>query len=396
LLRGILICPDEEMAAKLVAAMLTTGEISVSTVLHRYPSGTDLIRALRAHAPEVVFLSFEQMDKAQAVVRFLATESNGIQILAINRQMDDGVLRETMRTGVREFLAFPFERRSLLEAIVATKALLEREPPTSESTNQFFAFLPSKAGVGASTIALNVSAAIAQADSHVLLSDFDLGAGMIRFMLKLQNEHSVSDAVENAGRIDGNLWPQLITAMGHLDVLHAGCINPSLCIETSQIRGLIDFMRRNYQVLCFDLSGNLERYSIEIMQDCSRILLVCTPEIPSLHQGREKLLYLKTLHLETRVSVVLNRTRNKALFSKDQVEQILGVPVVHSLENDYPAVTKAMSSGGLIKPSTGLGKSFQQFAKALIEPRSDRKATEGNVKIMAFGNLRSRLALGER
>ena len=59
----------------------------------------------------------------------------------------------------------------------------------------------------------------------------------------------------------------MVTKIGNLDVLHAGPINPSLRIEPAQIRHLIQFMRRNYQALCFDLSGNLERYSLEIMQE---------------------------------------------------------------------------------------------------------------------------------
>ena len=42
-----------------------------------------------------------------------------------------------------------------------------------------FAFLPSKAGAGTSTIALNVSAAMSRRpDTHVMLSDFDLNSGM--------------------------------------------------------------------------------------------------------------------------------------------------------------------------------------------------------------------------
>ena len=112
---------------------------------------------------------------------------------------------------------------------------------------------------------------------------------MMRFMLKLQNEYSVIDAVENALRVDEHLWPQLVTSLDTLDVLHAGRVNPNLRVEGAQIRALIDFARRNYQALCFDLSGNLERYSLEIMQDCKRILLVCTQEIPSLHLAREKM-----------------------------------------------------------------------------------------------------------
>ena len=73
-------------------------------------------------------------------------------------------------------------------------------------------------------------------DTRVLLSDFDLNSGMMRFMLKLQNEYSVLDAVENSLRMDEDLWPQLVTSFGKLDVLHAGRVNPNLRIEGPQIR----------------------------------------------------------------------------------------------------------------------------------------------------------------
>ena len=84
----------------------------------------------------------------------------------------------------------------------------------------------------------------------------------------------------------------MVTSIENLDVLHAGRLNPDFRIEPAQIRHMMDFMRRNYQALCFDLSGNLEKYSLEIMHESKKIFLVCTPEIPSLHLAREKYLYL--------------------------------------------------------------------------------------------------------
>ena len=194
------------------------------------------------------------------------------------------------------------------------KALIERKPPTHGATTQVFSFLPSKAGVGTSTLALNVSAALARRpNTRVLLSDFDLNSGMMRFLLNLRNEYSVIDAVEHSLHIDENLWPQLVTTMDQLDVLHAGRVNPNLRIEGTQIRNLVEFMRRNYDALCFDLSGNLEKYSMELMQESKRIMLVVTPEIPSLHLAREKLHFLRGFDLESRVSVVLNRCHKKPL-----------------------------------------------------------------------------------
>jgi pilus assembly protein CpaE len=373
-LRAIVICPDQDLSERLETAVQATGEVSVQRILDRYPVAIDLVRALRAHAPEVVFLSFEDVDKAQEVAKFLETEADGIQIVAIHRHLDARLLRETMRAGVREFLADPFEEQAVLESIDAVKVQVQRKPPVLEATSQIFAFLPSKAGVGTSTIALNVSGSMSRRPgTRVVLSDFDLNSGMLRFMLKLQNEYSVIDAAENALRIDENLWPQLVTNFGQLDVLHAGRVNPNLRIEGAQIRGLIEFMRRNYQAVCFDLSGNLERYSLEIMQDCKRVLLVCTPEIPSLHLAREKLQFLRTVDLEARTVIVLNRMAKKPLFTQAQVAEIVGVPVVASVTNDYTAITEATASGTFVEEKSDLGKQFTQLSKNLVESRAPAK-----------------------
>ena len=51
----------------------------------------------------------------------------------------------------------------------------------------------------------------ADPNTRVLLSDFDLSSGMLRFMLKLTNEFSVPDAISRVGDMDENLWPQLVT-----------------------------------------------------------------------------------------------------------------------------------------------------------------------------------------
>jgi pilus assembly protein CpaE len=305
------------------------------------------------------------------VVKFLEAEADGIQVIAVHAQADAALLRETMRAGVRDFLTEPFERHAIMEALTTVKTLIERRPPSLETTSQIFAFLPSKAGVGTSTIALNVSAALARRpDTHVLLADFDLNSGMMRFMLKLQNEFSVIDAVEHAMRVDEHLWPQLVTSLDALDVLHAGRVNPNLRVEGAQIRALIEFARRNYQALCFDLSGNLERYSLEIMQDCKRVLLVCTPEVPSLHLAREKIAFLRNFDLDSRVSIVLNRCQKKAVFSKQQVEEILGMPVLSMFPNDYLRVNRAVTEGSCIEKDSELGKAFEHFATELVERRN--------------------------
>jgi pilus assembly protein CpaE len=167
--------------------------------------------------------------------------------------------------------------------------------------------------------------------------------------------------------MDESMWPQLVTTLGTLDVLHAGKLNPNLRIEGTQIRHLIDYLRRNYRAMIFDLSGNLERYSFEIMNESKKIFLVCTPEIPSLHLAREKFVFLRSLELQDRVSVLVNRCQKRQVISNEQIEQILGLPVHMVFPNDYQTVHKALTVGRWIDFNTELGKTIYQFASTLVE-----------------------------
>ena len=370
MLRGAIICPDSELTAKLDQALVQLGRITIVRVVDHYPNLVDLSRMLRASAPQIIFVSTEALGGIHDFVRNVETHAPGVQIIAINRKTDPDVLLEAMRAGIREFLSLPFDHQQLYEAISKATEVIEQRPPAFQSGELVLSFLPSKAGVGASTLALNLSVALSRhSDTRVALSDFDLNSGMLRFMLKLDNSHCVTDALENAIRMDEVLWPQLVTSMGNLDVLHAGRLNPNVRIEPTQIRHLTEFMRRHYNALCFDLSGNLERYSFELMHESTRIFLVCTPEVPSLHLAREKYAFLKTLDLGDRVCVLVNRVSKRPEITPEQIEQILGLPVLMTFTNDYHGVGRAVTAGRSVDPKSEFGKGFSKLAAALLQKK---------------------------
>jgi pilus assembly protein CpaE len=384
LFNSIIICPDQELSRRLEKALAETEHVNIVRVMDRYPGAVEVLRSLRAQAAEILFLSFESVAEALDTVQAIEAEAGSVQVVAIHRQLDPAILRESMRSGIREFLVDPFDPHAIKESLSHIKGLLDRRPASYESTNEVFSFLPSKAGAGASTLVLNVSAALARKPgTKVLLSDFDLNSGMMRFMMKLSNSYSVTDAIENSSRMDDQLWPQLVSKFEQLEVLNAGPVNPSYRIEPGQIRNLVAFMRRNYKVLCFDLSGNLERYSIELMQESKRVFMVCTPEIPSLHLAREKLQFLRKIELDGRVSILLNRVPKKPLLTKDQVEDILGVPVATVFPNDYHGANHALAKATVVSLTSELGKAFAQFAVTLVEEKHPDRVN-GKRKFLEF------------
>ena len=257
----------------------------------------------------------------------------------------------------------------LADCVNRLREALDKRPVVMDSTDLLFAFLPSKAGSGTSTIAVNAAMAMSRLnDTRVLLTDLDLNCGMIRFMLKLENEYSIVDAAEHSLAMDENLWPQLVTTIGTLDVLHAGRINPSFRLEGTHVRHLMDFARRNYRSICVDLSGNMEKFSLEIMLESKKIFLVCTPEIPSLHLAREKYLFLKNIDLGDRVSVLLNRcTKRNQVISTEQIENLLGMPVAMTFPNDYHGVHTALTAGRQVEANSELGRHFSTLAETMMD-----------------------------
>src|ERR1041385_775998 len=120
------------------------------------------------------------------------------------------------------------------------------------------------------------------------------------------------------------------------------------------------------------------RSSLEIIRDSQQVFLVCTPEVPSLHLTREKIAFLKSLDVDSRVSVVLNRVSKQSALTPQQVQEVLGVPVMYSFANDYPVVNRATTAGAFVDPKSKLGLQFEQLAsgllnKAAAEPASKRK-----------------------
>lgn len=366
--RGIIISPDRELADQLDDLLSQVGIVNILRKLDRYPNAVDLQRTLRAHAPQLVFLSLASVEHAIATAQAADATAPGIQVITINQGTNPQALLELMRVGIREFLAAPFQVDELIEAIGRVSENLKRNPIASFESDYIYSFLPAKPGVGASTIAMNVSAATAKlGNCKTVLVDLDLNSGMQRFMMKLDNEFCITDAAENSFKMDEALWPQLVTSIGDLDVLHSGRLNPGHRIEPSQMRHLVSFLRRYYRMVAVDLSGNMEKYSIEIMEESRRIYLVTTAEISSLHLARERYNYLRTLDLQDRIELVLNRSQKRGTIDIKAIESLLGAPVKIALPNDYQGVSRALTAGKPVDSKSELGREFQRLACSLVE-----------------------------
>ncbi|MDX2267761.1 MAG: hypothetical protein NW208_06615 [Bryobacter sp.] len=373
MLRAAMIGPETVFETDLLPYLQNIRGLSGVKVLNRYPSDQELERFIRATFPRLIFLSMRDLKKAEYIARWVRQFAPGTQLVGVADNCGNEILRAALRAGLLECLALPLDAAHLGEAIDAAEKLLAQSTDEFPNRGRVLSFLPAKPGVGASTIALNTSLAVSHLSSgRVLLADFDLNLGLQGFMLKLDRVHSAQEAGEHAHHIDADIWEALLVSKGKLDILGSGYMSPGQRIETGAARDLLGFWRRNYELACLDHSGNMERYSIELLMDSEEILLVSTPEIAPLHLAKTKVNQLREYGLHERVSLVLNRVSRRDTMTKEDVEAAVGVPVVMQIPNDYAKVELAVRKGTGVDPESPLGRRYEALASLLLKGKARR------------------------
>ena len=368
MIRAAIICPDQDLAAQLQEALAAFRNVGVARVLHQYPNDARLPAFLRAALPDLIFLSVECLADAKEVALSIETQLPGTPIVAVNRTSDGAAMLEILRAGAKDFLALPFDMKNMEAMLRRVESLLARKPESKMAEAPLFAFLPAKAGAGATTIAVNTSLALARTpDTRPLLIDLDLNSGLVEFMLSLKPQFSVTDAAENAPDMDESLWARIVSSVGSLDVLPAGAPRTGFRIEDSQIRRILEFARRNYGAVSVDLSGMMEKYCLEVLRHTTQIFLVCTPEIASMHLACAKLRDLRELDLEERVSILLNRSENShRSIPLSDMEDLFKKKVFLTLPNAYETTRQAAVNGKPVVATSELGMSFTKLARIMI------------------------------
>jgi pilus assembly protein CpaE len=341
-LTSIVISPQADRSGELSTTLNEFGHVCVRRSFQQYRSEGELGRLLKMIGQAIVVLSSENTRRALELALAMDRAGIGTQVVALSSACDPQVLDESMQVGIREVISPRLDPDRLKEAVWRITEELERKPLAFRTTDGVFSFLAAKPGDGASTVALNVSSAIARLSrGKTLLADFDLNMGMVAFLMKITNGHSVLDAIDVADRLDDALWNNLVLKRD-MDLLCFGRLEPRTEVDPSATEKTLHCARRSYSTICLDLSGNMEPFSMTLLGQSREIFLVCTSYIPSLHFARVKAHFLQDFGFANRSSVVINRSDTLNVFSTEELETLLGLRIRLSLQNDPRRVSSAM------------------------------------------------------
>ncbi len=367
MLRVLLVGADAALGNVVAGILGTHPEARLAGRVDYYPSTFEFGRILRDCEPDVLFISLASFNQAVELHRLAGQLVHDLQTVGVLRDAAALLPVDAIREGIHEFLEYPVNPMQVETVLRRVAALVASKPPQQPETEFVFAFFPARPGLGASTIAVNAAAALAEIpDFNVLLTDLDFHNGVLRLMLNLQDGSSLQEAAMRCGALDDSGWKQFVHRLGRLDVARAGKPLPEIGLEPIQVASLLRFARRRYRVICADLPGTLDPASMVVLRESARILLVATPEPMGLYMAREDMQLFEQLGLGHRVGLVLNRFNPKSRLEPEEAAHSVGAPLAAVIPNDYRAAQFAFRSGQPMAPQSVAGSAIRCFARSLV------------------------------
>jgi DNA-binding response OmpR family regulator len=356
----ILVIDDEMQSVKLIGMLLQRRgyEIVAATL------GSQGLEKARAERPDLIVLDImmPDMDGFEVCRRLRAdptTAAIPVIMFTAKTLVDDKVTG--FQAGADDYLTKPVhpdELATRVEALLARAAQRQVEAKPAPGA-KVFGFLGAKGGVGTTTLAVNVAAALAQRaeGGKVVLADLQAGMAASSVQLDLGHQGAIVRLLDRpAEEVDARLVEaQLDEHRSGVRVL-SGQIEPcgvAMSIPPAHAELIVQRLGAVADYLLLDLGVGLDEVNRRVLPSCAQVVVVIEPNRVAVTLAQALLSEMAlSLNLPAyRISIVLiDKAPSATTFTKDGIEDLLQQDIVavvppapelafQAAENGNPMVT---------------------------------------------------------
>ncbi|MBI4358329.1 MAG: AAA family ATPase [Candidatus Omnitrophica bacterium] len=280
------------------------------------------------------------------------------------------------RMGAVDFLRNPIETQEMKRLIGRVKELHERKNSNGkEEKRNLIGVFSTKGGVGLTTIATNLAVEVAkQKTGKVLLLDLVLQHGNVADFLDVSSQYTLIQVIENFERLDSNLLEHSL-AKHELGFYVLPCPKEPEegdFLTTKEITDILHFMKGTFNSIIADLGHEFSKATLSYLDLADLILLVCTPDVPSLYNAKSALTTLKRLGCHAdKIKIILNRFQVKGGIESSLIQKTLANEISFKLPDDPVNALNAINVGkpvSVMTKNSELAKSIRDLASALLKP----------------------------
>ena len=375
-IRIVLVDPIEDSRTCLQRLLGGITSVWLSEVISSYEEAMNRAKEIAAHIT-IVVLDHDTNQSVELIQKLNHLDAAAV-VLPASRTADSGLILKAIRAGAREFLTLPVESAEVLEIISRLARGRSESKTTTEQGPRIITVTGAAGGVGSTTLAVNLAAALAAAkDQETILLDLDLLFGSVDACLDITPDHTLVHVLQNFERLDLTLLKRSIPRhdSGLYILPHPEALQDVAAIDPDNLRRFFGLLRAAFNTVVIDTSKGLLASDFTAFEMSDVILVVLQLDLVCLRNTSRLIgLFRQFDGLADRIKLVANRSGSlETEISLKKAEETLKMPVSWQIPNASRPFQEARNKG---VPLSAVAKGSRAHQVFLEIARSLRPAAE--------------------
>lgn len=301
-------------------------------------------------------------------------------VIASNFHADAETVIACMRAGASEFLVQPIKRSEFRDAMQRVEhAPRHTAGSGSSKLGKIYTFVGTKGGVGATTMAVNFAAVLAQRKVSTVLIDLDWTGNDVAMQLGASPQNTLLEVAENMERMDQPLFEGLVTRdpLGFFLVGPPDTLEQHASLSDSMFRDFAAFLVEKYEAVVIDGGRAISSESVlAAAQVSAAVFLVMDQEFPSIRNGQRYISFLMRMGFnQDQIRILVNRYTKKVtanIAGLEQIQQTLNQPVFYGIPGS-PAVLASINKSRPFVANREQAGDLDRVFRAFVDKATGRK-----------------------
>ncbi|MBX4910814.1 MULTISPECIES: CpaE family protein [Rhizobium] len=305
------------------------------------------------------------------------------KVVIVGYYNDIGLYRELIRNGISEYMVQPVAMPDILTAMASIFV-----DPEAEPLGRSIAFIGSKGGTGASTIAHNCAFGISNLFStETILADLDLPYGTANIDFDQDPAQGIAEAVFAPDRLDEVFLDRLLTKCSeHLSLLAApSLLDRAYDFDGQAFQPVLDVLQRSAPVTVLDVPHAWSEWTRSVLASVDEVVITAVPDLANLRNTKNMLDALRKMRPNDKPPhLILNQVGmpKRPEISPSDFCEPLEVDPIAIIPFDINLFGNAANSGRMISevdPKSPTAETFSQISHIVTGRVAIKKAKKGGL-----------------
>ena len=336
-------------------------------------------------APDLVVIDAESAapDLLSIAIEAMSRRSPETATVLAGARLPTTLVRALLRLERSDVLEAPFSSDNL--AKIAGALLASRPASEAASTSRCWSVMGSVGGCGATTIAIETAATLAdgRGGSRVCLVDLNLADGSAAAYLGATPAMLLSDAASSPERIDAALVQAFAAPVGAGFDLLAGPRDPQAFarVRPETVCRLLEIACQSYDSVVIDIPRHRQAWTLDVLAGSDEVLVVSELTVPALLSARALAGEIEAdLQGACGPKLILNRLKSQMFGpapSLAEAEKAMQRKAAGGVTSDWEAAAASVNLGGSIRqqrPKSKIVKDVERLVDDLLAEAAGRAA----------------------